>query len=120
MATEAILQNLSFPTAVNLSANQYCAVSVDNTGHIVLATTGKNMDGILQNNPNNDTATVGIAGRSKAVLGSTVAIADLLEVGANGVLIEHASGTPVAKALDAGASGNIISVLILKSNALYA
>ena len=115
MATNAVQILLSFPTAAatNLGTSQYTAVSIDNTGNIVLATAAAGADGILQNNPTGgDTAAISIFGVSQALLGGTVTnIGDLLEVGTAGALVEHATGVVVAKALQTGASGNVISVL---------
>lgn len=121
MATEAILQSITAPAAADLSAKQYYAITIDTNGNAAIATAAKNCDGFLQNNPKQgQAANVAIFGKTKAVISATVAIGDLLEIGSTGTLVEHATGTVVAKALEAGASGNTITVLMLKSNALYA
>ena len=121
MATEAILHNLSVPTNSDMSANQYKAVNISSTGFCVLSTAAKNIDAVLQNNPaSGDTATVAIFGVSKVILSGTVANGALMEVGSSGTFVTIASGTAVAKAMEAGVSGNIITALMLKSNAVYA
>lgn len=47
-----------------------------------------------------------------ALLGGAVTVGDVLEVGANGALVEHASGAEVAKALASGVAGELIPVII--------
>ena len=123
MATDSILQCISVPTATgtNLSASQYCGVTINSSGQAVLATAAKNMDGIVQTNGTGGmVAEVAIFGKSKAIASGNVAVGDLLQIATGGKFVATSGGTVVAKALSAGADGNVISVLILKSNAVYA
>lgn len=121
MSTTQLFESITLPTATNLSAKQYFAVSMDTNGNAVLATAGKNCAGFLQNTPDGSTdtaATVGVRGKTRAAITDTIAIAAPLEITTGGTLINHASGTIVAIANEAGATGDVISVTILTSAAL--
>jgi hypothetical protein len=121
MSTHQLFETISLPTVTNLSAKQYFAVSMDTNGNAVLATAGKNCAGFLQNTPDGSTetaATVGVRGETRAAITDTIAIAAPLEITTGGTLINHASGTVVAIADEAGVTGDVISVTILTSNAL--
>jgi hypothetical protein len=76
----------------------------------------------LQNTPDGSTdtaATVAVRGKTRAAITDTIsAIGAPLEIGTNGTLVNHASGTVVAIADETGVSGDVISVSILTSNAL--
>jgi hypothetical protein len=121
MSTTQLFEVISLPTVTDLHLKQYYAVSMDTNGNAVLATAGKNCAGFLQNTPDgtNDTAaTVGVRGKTRAAITDTIAIAAPLEITTGGTLINHASGTVVAIADEAGATGDVISVTILTSAAL--
>jgi|SRR5579871_1710002 len=122
MAFEGVTQNFSAVASADLSALQYTAVIFDTSGDIAAAASGKNCDGILQDAPKSGQAgNVAISGISKAVLGGSGATAgDQLEITTGGVFQTKSSGTAVAKALATGVSGDIISVLLYKGNAVYA
>lgn len=124
MATELIFQTFTGVAAADLSAKQFYAVSLDTSGTLNLATAAKNIDGILQNKPTTgQAATVARDGFTKAAISasSNVAIGDLLEVDTLGTLKKLASGTAVAKALEAVnvAAVTIISVELLRNNAAF-
>jgi hypothetical protein len=121
MSTSQIFESITLPTVTNLSAKQYFAVSMDNTGNAVLATAAKNCAGFLQNTPDGsaDTAaTVAVRGKTRAAITDTIAIAAPLEIASGGTLVNHGSGTVVAIANEAGTTGQVISVTILSSAAL--
>jgi hypothetical protein len=121
MSTTQLFETRTLPTVTNLSAKQYFAVSMDSNGNAVLATAAKNCAGFLQNTPDGSTdtaATVGIRGKTRAAITDTIAIGAPLEIASGGTLVNHASGTVVAIAEEAGATGEVISVTILTSNAL--
>jgi hypothetical protein len=121
MSTSQLFESITLPTVTNLSAKQYYAVSMDNTGNAVLATATKNCAGFLQNTPDGTTdtaATIGVRGKTRAAITDTIAIAAPLEIASGGTLVNHASGTIVAIANEAGATGDVISVTILTSGAL--
>jgi hypothetical protein len=121
MSTYLIFETLSLPTVTNLSAKQYFAVSMDTTGNAVLATATKNCYGFLQNSPDGSTdtcASIAVRGKTRAAITDTIAIGAALEIVSGGSLVNHASGTVVAIANEAGATGDVISVTILTSAAL--
>jgi hypothetical protein len=121
MSTSLIFEQVTLPTVTNLSACQYFAVSMDSNGNAVLATAAKNCAGFLQNTPDGSTdtsASVAVRGKTRAAITDTIAVAAPLEITTGGTLINHASGTVVAIADEAGSTGQVISVSILSSNAL--
>jgi hypothetical protein len=120
MAFDAILQGFSAPASTDLSGNQYCAVIFDTSANIALATSAKNMDGILQDNPTSgDAGYVAVNGIAKGLLGGSVTTGEQVQVGTSGAFVAFSSGVAVGKALSGGASGNIISILLYKGNGLY-
>ncbi|HEY4364455.1 MAG TPA: hypothetical protein VGN17_26050 [Bryobacteraceae bacterium] len=121
MATEQNLTNISLLTGSDLSTKQYYAVSMNSSKQAVLATAAKNCIGFLQNDPTSgQTATVAVSGITKAKITDTISIGAQLEIASGGTLVNLASGVAVATAMEAGATGNIISVLMLPNNGLYA
>jgi hypothetical protein len=122
MATEQRPINYGFPASANLSASQFCAVTVS-SGSIALAAAGKNMDGILQDKPDGlgQGGSVAMFGVSKSLAGGTgYAAGDLLEVTTGGAFQTLAGTTAVAKAVTAAAAGAVGTVIILRTNAPYA
>ncbi len=120
MATEQRLLNYGFPASADLSAKQFQAAIVGANG-IALAAAGKNMDGILQDKPKSGEAgTIAMFGVSKALsAGTGFSAGDNLEVVSGGFQTQS-TGTIVAKAVTTAAAGIIGSVVILKSNAVFA
>jgi hypothetical protein len=78
------------------------------------ASSGASILGVLQNNPAlAEAGTVMIHGVSKIQAGGTFNIGAILAVNASGLFVVSASGNfGVAKALQAGTSGKIVSALI--------
>jgi hypothetical protein len=109
----------------NLSASQYFAVTLNSSGLMVVSTAGANTDGILQDNPLQGKAgSYGYDGTMPAAISAsnTLAIGSLLEVDTGGTLKLHASGTVVAKSLEALASNAavcLVAVALLRSNASF-
>lgn len=122
MSTEQILSALSVPASADLSASQHCAVVINSSGLLAVATAAKNIDGILQDKPAaiNRAGLIACSGITKAKGGGNFSAGGLLEVGTGGKLVALASGTAIAKALEDGADGRIVRVLLLKSNAVFA
>jgi len=124
MAVEQRLISYGFPASADLSASQFCAVTINSSGNIALAAAGKNMDGILQDKPNDlgQGGEVAMFGVSKALAGGTgYAAGDLLEVVVTtGAFQTLAGTTAVAKAVTAAAAGAVGTVIILRTNAAYA
>jgi hypothetical protein len=123
MATEQRLLNYGFSASGDLSAKQYCGVVIGSTG-IATATAAKNIDGILQDKPNaaGVSGEVAMFGVSKALsAGTGFAAGDLLEiVTGGGFQTQTSTNTVVAKAVTAAAAGAVGTVIILKSNAVFA
>lgn len=121
MSTSQLFEVITLPTVTDLHAKQYYAVSMDTNGNAVLATATKNCYGFLQNTPDGSTdtaATVGVRGKTRAAITDTIAIGAPLEIASGGTLVNHSSGTVVAIANEAGATGQVITVTILTSAAL--
>lgn len=114
---------------VDLSAHQYHVVTYTGTGRNLQVVSNANDTtehpaGILQNDPavSGHAADVAFSGTCKAELGGTVAIGDWLGYNNDGELIEDAAnaamdGTAndfyhIAVALEAGADGDIIDVMV--------
>lgn len=122
MATESpLLHDGSQTTAaadLSAAANQYLAVKLTGSRVVNLASTGgENIYGILQNLPAlADAADVGIFGVSKARIGAAGCAAgdSLMTEAATAKLVTKTStNVVVAVALEAGVSGDIISVKII-------
>lgn len=109
----------------DLSAKQYYCVDVKQATGSGLsgpsvdlpAASGANVIGLLQNKPIlGEAANVMCAGISKGFLGGTVAVGDSLMTDSAGKLIVATSGNyQVARALDAGVSGDICAVLLQRA-----
>jgi hypothetical protein len=116
MAWEQQLRSISALASANLSASQFCFVVIDSNGNIALPAAGGDADGILQDNPNalGVAGTIGILGVSKVVVGSGgVAAGALVATDASGNAVTATTGNKIlGRALQAGAQGDIIPVLI--------
>lgn len=120
MAATQISDLEAFPAGADLSAKQFHAVKFNGSAALVLAGDGDDIVGILEDKPKQgEQGTVALAGRPKAKLGGTVAAGDRLAVNANGQLIVATTGKRiVAKAMEAGANGEIIQVKIIDAGAI--
>ena len=116
MAKEESLQKISLPVAADYSSSQYCFGSIDSNGRFALVSlAGSQADGVLQNDPDaaGKVGTIGISGVSKALCGGSFSAGDLVMADATGKVVLATSGSAVVGvALDAGASGRIVSVLL--------
>jgi len=99
-------------TAVDVVANT--GAGTEGPAAVAPAGAGSAMLGILQNNPQiGEAAELICTGVAKAKLGGTVAVDALLMVGSGGALVTCTSGNfAVAKALQPGVSGAIVSVYL--------
>jgi hypothetical protein len=121
MATDSPLQHLGWLNAsadLSAAANQYKAVKSSGNLTVNLASTGgENALGILQNTPaNGDAADIGIGGVSKALVGvAGCAYGDALqtEAATGAVVTKTSTNAVIARALQAGVSGDIISVVVI-------
>jgi hypothetical protein len=116
MAWEAIQQNFSANAKVDLTGKQFYAVTVDNTGQLIVANQNKQCSGILQDKPN-----VGQAGNvcrdgiTKAAISANqvIGIGELLEVDSGGTLAAWATANPaVARAMEAGTSTGVFLLTV--------
>lgn len=125
MAVEAVQVLISAPAEVDLSAKQFYAVTINSNGNADLAVAAKNIDGVLQNKPvAGQAAAICRSGITKVALSASVnaVIGSLLEADTNRTFKVLASGTAVAKALEASnvAAVMVITAELLSSNAAFA
>lgn len=123
MSGENSLTSITVPANADLSAGQYCFVTVNSSGKVALTGDGGQADGILQNDPDaaDRAATVAIAGVSYIKAGSGgLTAGDQVASGANGVGITAGSADYVmGKALETGAE-NALVPMIFQPNAKLA
>ena len=106
--------SFSLPAGADLTAKQYHAVVVNSSGAAAAAGANVFVAGVLQNKPNSgQPATVTYGGVSKAVCGGNVAAGAKLTTDSAGKLVTATTGQAVVgTALAAGASGEVIPVLV--------
>lgn len=136
MSVSNPLAFISRVAAADLSAKQFFAVKIDNTGKVDLAGAGEMAIGILQNNPaSGQVASVAFIGTSKAIAGDSITAGDPLAVDANGKLVlatkartntsdAGAAADPligsnvIGIALDGAASGDIFQIALVPMGAV--
>jgi Uncharacterized conserved protein (DUF2190) len=123
MAYEQGLRNIGVPASADLSASQFCFMTINSSGQLALPSAGGDADGVLQDKPTAATAQgeLAISGVSKVVVGSVgVTAGDLLQVEATGKVITAATTGHkiVGRALATGAAGVTIPVLIQQKGAV--
>lgn len=115
--------SISVPTGQSFASLQYTPVQINSSGVLVSADSAANIHGIIQDNPDNSTTTVGnvmIVGLSRAVLKGSVSVGQQLQVHSSGQgLVTLDGGTAVAFAMEAGASGDTVQVLLTIANGSY-
>ena len=111
-------------TSTGLTTGQFYAVT--NLTAMVVATAGKNCDGILQGNPDKgQSGPVAVDGITKAAISANQALTagvTLLQVDSGGTLTVASAGTVVAKAMEnlsSTAAVMIVAVELLRSNAAF-
>lgn len=113
------LQCFSRPAAADLSAKQYFAVKIDSSGNAAVAGAGERACGVLQNDPDaaGKAATIAFAGVSKVQCGGDITIGNPVAVDSNGKAVAETTGDvwTIGIALETGASGKIISILLQPS-----
>jgi hypothetical protein len=120
MASEAVLRKIpALKANADLSAKQYLFVKIAAAKAVDVCSAATDRPvGILQNKPTSgQNAEVAFLGVSKVVCGGTITAGDQIGTDANGKAVSLAAGTDTTKfvvgiALEAGASGRIISALI--------
>jgi|SRR5215831_8191025 len=114
MATDNIHSNKSIKATASLVGSQFCFVTLDNLGQLVLVTTaGGNAIGVLQDKPGaGDPGFVcGPGDITKVQCGGTIAAGAKVGANATGQAVAAATGAYLGWALGAGASGGVISIL---------
>jgi hypothetical protein len=122
MAYEQTLRTIGAPASADLSASQFCFMTINSSGQLALPSAGGDADGILQDKPNG----VGVEGElavlgiSKLVVGTAgVTCGDLLTADANGKAVTATTGNKIlGRALATGVSGVIIPALIQQKGKL--
>lgn len=118
MAVENKLLTMSQPASGDLSASQYCGVTINSSGQVAVvgAPAGADAVGILQDKPTaqGNACNVAFGGVSKVLCGGTIAIGTRFSFDANGKAVALGSGDQFSMGvmLEAGASGKIASCLI--------
>lgn len=116
MAFEGILQNVpGIVAGSDLSAKQFHAVKLTGELQVGAAAANDLSLGILQNDPlQGDAAAVAYAGVSKVKSGANLAVGNRVAPDASGALVPAGSGDfPIGVALEAGVSGDVVSVLLI-------
>lgn len=111
-------QSLNLIAGADLSGSQYYIVKTGSTARqVVLASAATSMLGVLQNKPNVDeVAEVAVMGTAKVIAGGTISYGDNVTVNASGKAITRTTENYIlGTALEAGADGSIIEVLLNKS-----
>lgn len=119
MAFEANLRPVSIPASADLSASQYCFVTVDATGKVAVTGAGLSADGILQDKPAaaDRPASVGSTpGQiSKCRAGASFTAGDDLTTDSTGRGITATSGdVKGAKALEDASGADVVVAVLLK------
>jgi hypothetical protein len=112
---EESLSCVTVEAGQDLSASQFCFVSIAGDGQVDPTGAGAVADGVLQNDPNaaGVAAAVAIAGVSRVVCGGVVSRGALVASDASGRAIAATTGAEIAgRALAAGTTGALIPVLL--------
>ena len=119
MAVQGQRVCISLNAAADLSSHQFSAVTLTNTGGVNAvssAATALQAVGILENKPKSagQPATVCVSGMAKATVGGAVTAGAWLHVDDDGHLVATttAADAVIGRALESGASGQVVSVLI--------
>jgi len=122
MAYEQTLRTIGVPASADLSASQFCFMTVNSSGQLALPSAGGDADGILQDKPNAAAVEgeLAVLGISKLVVGTAgVTAGDLLATDANGKAVTATTGNKIlGRALATGAAGVIIPALIQQKGKL--
>ena len=113
MSVQEALISVTLPAGADLRTHQFKFVSVGADGRVALTANDAHADGVLLNDPNTgEVATVAISGIAKVACGAGVTRGGGVSSGANGAAKTAASGAVMGTALETGANGRIISILL--------
>lgn len=108
---------ISLQASTDLSASQFCAMTMNSSQQLLLPSANSTILGVLQNNPNaaGKAAELQIRGVTKAKLGGTVNVGDTVKVDSSGRFLtasagDIAAGFAVGMCIVGGAINNIGSV----------
>lgn len=119
----------SLPASTDLSASQYCAVTIDSNGRLALPSAGGQVIGILYTKPNAIDIPGEIwgagSGIRKARYGGTVTAGQALKVDSSGRFVtalaaDIALGSAMAVAVDGGAINEVHSVIFFGGDSVVA
>lgn len=116
MSQQNVNQKITMIAGADLSNNIYNLVKLGTTEDtIVLAGSDDRVIGVLDNKPKSDEqASVIISGTAKVKAGGTIAYGDYVVSNASGQAIKRTTESNVVGiALEAGASGDIIEILLM-------
>jgi hypothetical protein len=120
MAFESNLSCVSMKAAGDLSAKQYYFVKVTAANSVNVAGDGELAHGVLQDKPaSGEMGSVAISGITMIKCGGTISAGGLVSSDASGTAVAN-SGTDyiLGVAIEGGASGEIIPVLLLSAGKL--
>jgi hypothetical protein len=122
MAFEQRINPIAVPSSGDLSASQFCFVALDSSGRAVLPSAGADAVGVLQDKPKSlgDASEVQpLDGSiSKVLCGGTITAGAQVATDVAGKAVAAVSTNFIlGNALEAGATGKIISVLLLARGA---
>lgn len=114
MAIEQAMSGVTLPAGADLSTKQYTFVKVNSSGKAVTAGDGERGVGVQQDKPTQDKATnIAMSGISKVLCGGTITNGAAVASDANGKAVAATTGKHIMGfALEAGASGRIISIVL--------
>lgn len=129
MANEQQGPKLSLLANADLSASQYCGVTVNASGKVVLPSAGGSIVGVLYNKPTAANKAAAVYARPGdqviIVAGGTISAGDSLKVDANGKFVtasagDIAAGSRVGICTEGATNGNKGSMIILQGGATTA
>lgn len=124
MSLQQEVRSLSIPAGADLSASQFCFVTISATGKIALPAAGANAIGILQDKPDaadktGQVAMLNMSGKLKVVAVATIAIGARVMTDVDGKALTHVAGSHVLGfAYTAGVAGGTVEILPTASSIL--
>jgi hypothetical protein len=115
MATQDNMLCVSLEASADLSAKQFCFMSVNSSGQVAATGAGAIAQGVLQNDPAaaGRSASVAIAGKVKVLCGAAVTRGGPVASTSTGTATNATTGNIIlGTALETGASGRIIEILL--------
>lgn len=117
MALQQEVRSLSLPASADLSASQFCFVTIDSNGRIELPAAGADAVGVLQDKPDaldraGQVGMLNMSGRLKVVSGATMAAGVKVQSDGSGHAIAALTGDHVlGTTLKSSVSGDLVEIL---------